>query len=268
MNSLQEAVFEEDLITIKRFKLDGHYTDERLKKHQEVILIKVKDKEGSTEKEAILLAGGSGAGKSTIVKEFFLPEVEDDGFGDFVYIDSDDIKKHLDEYKEYCSNEDTVYYAAFYVHAESTDIVDKLLEYCLDNSLSFIYDGTMSWKPAYDKLLTDLRNNDYHVIGVYVDITVEEAKRRNIVRFEETKRYVPEEIVIKANINSAITFAQLENCFDEVLMFNNTAPYIKGMIFEPFYNREWISTEPFEGNIYKETHFDCFIEKSKLSYVE
>lgn len=268
MNSIQEAVFEEDLVTIKRFKVNGHYTNERLNKHQEVILIKVKDVEGSDEKDAILLAGGSGAGKSTIVKEIFLPEVEDDSFGDFVYIDSDDIKKDLDEYREYCSNEDTVYYAAFYVHAESTDIVDKLLDYCINNSLSFIYDGTMSWKPAYDELLTKLRHNEYHTIGVYVDITVEEAKRRNLVRFEETKRYVPEEIVIKANINSAITFAQLENCFDEVLMYNNTAPYVKGREFKEFYERSEKTLIPFGGNICKPEQYNVYIAKSKLPYVE
>lgn len=149
----------EKLITVYKYKIKGDYSDERKEKHAIIITNKLKGKMPSQEKSAILLGGGSGAGKSTIVKEHLMPNSEDFNVQrEFVFIDADDIKTYLEEYKMYIENEEKFYFAAYYVHAESGDIVNMLLQKCIDLELSFIDDGTMSWKPLYDDLLPKLKN--------------------------------------------------------------------------------------------------------------
>lgn len=260
----------EELITIKKFKIEGVYSDERKDKHRIIITNKIKDKEPN-EKAAILLGGGSGAGKSSIVKQFFLPEVEDfDSNSDFVYIDADQIKLELDEYHEYIKDEDTVYFAAFYVHEESGDIVNMLLEKCIELDLSFIYDGTMSWPPLYDELLPKLKKSSYHTLGVYVDVELKVALHRAKKRGKKEKRYVAASVVKKANRNSAILFKNLKPQFDEVMMINNTADRNEeSKPYEPFYRRETQFTELFkDGEIHHPEHLDVFIKKANQPYIK
>ena len=259
---------DKELITVNRFKVNGAYTDGRKEKHK-IILTNILDgKVPNHERNAILLGGGSGAGKSTIVKEFF---GEDFDIGsEFITIDADEIKTHLDEYKTYINNEDTVYFAAFYVHAESGDIVDMLLGKCIELGLSFIYDGTMSWKPLYNELLPKLKTKSYHTLGMYVDVDIEVAQKRVEKRGKEIKRYVDKEVVRKANRNSAIVFSQLEEKFDEVAMYNNTEERTEdsNSFYKPFYTRDKPSNEPFEGNILNKRQFELFIKKSEEPYLE
>lgn len=266
-----KSKFNEDLITTVRFQVDGKYTEERSKKQKSIVYMKIEKVKPDNDPFAALIGGGSGAGKSTIIKTFFAPELEElSDATQFVYIDSDNIKETIDEYREYCRDEETVFYAAFYVHGESTDIADMLIEECIERNLSFIYDGTMSWKPQYDELIPKLKENGYEVSGVYVDVDVEKAVDRVETRGKENKRFVPEEIVRKANCNSAITFSKLEKCFDGVMMFNNTADRdsMDTSPIEPFYNRDSPADMPFQGEILNNEFFDLFIEKSKLEYIE
>lgn len=261
----------EELTTVYKYKIKGAYSDERKDKHTIIITNKLKDKEPSLEKSAILLGGGSGAGKSTIVREHLMPNSEDfNSDSEFVFIDADDIKTYLEEYKKYIENEETVYFAAYYVHAESGDIVNMLLQKCIDLELSFIYDGTMSWKPLYDDLLPKLKNKAYQTLGIYVDVDVVVAAERVKKRGEIEKRYVDETVVKKANRNSAIVFKQLKPEFDQVLMFNNTEERTESsnVISTPFYRRETSFTELFKGDIVNEKQLDLFIKKSEEPYIE
>lgn len=263
---------QEELITVNKYKINGVYTPERAEKHRIIITEKIKNKVPSDEKVAVLLGGGSGAGKSTIVRQYFLPGVEDfDSVSDYTYIDADQIKLKLDEYQQYIENEDTVYHAAFYVHVESGDIVSLLLQECIDRDLSFIYDGTMSWKPLYNELLPKLKKKSYLTFGVYVDVELEVAQRRAILRGKKEKRYVDPEVVKKANRNSAIVFKQLKCQFDQVLMFNNTEEREQGSNAEllPFYQREVPCSELFlNGDILNPQQLELFIKKSDLPYLE
>lgn len=267
-----KSTFNKDLFTAIRFKVDGEYTEERSEKHKEIIYIKISKVKRDENPFAALIGGGSGAGKSTIIKEYFAPELKElSDATDFVYIDSDDIKEKIDEFQLYRKAEDdTVFYAAFYVHEESTHIADMLIEECINRKLSFIYDGTMQWKPQYDALIPKLKENSYEISGVYVDVDVEKAVERVEKRGKEKKRFVPEEIVRKANRNSAISFSLLEVYFDGVMMFNNTADRdsIDTSSIPPFYKRELPAEKPFAGEILNNEFFDLFIEKSKMDYVK
>ncbi|MFC4799451.1 zeta toxin family protein [Neobacillus sp. GCM10023253] len=267
--STQKLEVREDLITAKKYRINGDYVESRAEKHRVIIFNKLKDREPNEDRQSILLAGGAGAGKSTIVEQYFLPETMEDSVSDFILIDSDKIKEELDEYKEYKESEDTVYFAAFYVHEESGHIVKLLLQECINRGLSFIYDGTMSWKPLYDDLITKLNQNAYSITGVYVDVELEVAQARAIKRGEEEKRYVDPAFVELANRNSAITFRKLKQHFDEVLMFNNTEDRIdKNQIVEPFYIRGTPFTQEFEdGEIKNPFQLSLFKNKSELPYI-
>lgn len=270
---LRLAEANEELITIKKYKInDDTYTSERAETHRIIISKKVRDKARSEGNEAILLGGGSGAGKSTIVKEYLLPEVDDiDSINEFVYIDADQIKLMLDEYQEYVNNDETRYFAAFYVHGESGDIVTMLLQECIDRELSFIYDGTMSWKPLYDDLLSKLKRKSYNTLGIYVDVDLEVAKKRVIKRGEDEGRYVSVDVVERANRNSAIVFRQIKHRFDEVAMFNNTEERNENSRLErkPFYRREVPCTRLFtDGQVNDQEKLDLYHTKSFLPYLE
>lgn len=125
-----KGTFNEELFTAKMYKIEGKYIDSRSEQHREIILIKISNVIREENPFAALIAGGSGAGKSTIIKEYFAPELDDLADAkEFVYIDSDNIKETIHEFKQYCEAEgDTVFYAAFYVHEESTDIANMLIE--------------------------------------------------------------------------------------------------------------------------------------------
>ena len=266
------STFNEDFITAKRYKIEGKYTDERSEKHRDIILIKISNVTSEENPFAALIGGGSGAGKSTIIKEYFAPELDElSDAKEFVYIDSDNIKEEIDEFQQYREAEgDTVFYAAFYVHEESTNIADMLIDECIKRKLSFIYDGTMQWKQQYDELIPKLKDNGYEISGVYVDVDVEKAVKRVETRGKEEKRFVPEEIVRKANRNSAINFRLLEESFDGVMMFNNTEDRDKTDTtpIHPFYKREEPAQKLWDGEILNQEFFSLFLAKSKMSYIE
>lgn len=84
------------------------------------------------------------------------------------------------------------------------------------------------------------------------------------------KRFVDEEVVKKANRNSAIVFKQLKPQFDQVLMFNNTVERTEdsNIISTPFYRRETSFTELFNGEIENKKELELFIKKSEEPYIE
>lgn len=114
----------------------------------------------------------SGAGKSTIIKEYFASELKELSVAsDFVYIDSDDIKEQINEFQRYRKAEgDTLLYAALYVHEESTYKADMLIEKCINQKLSFnfvvyfflkkdiILVKNGKWRDLYDKIFKIVRS--------------------------------------------------------------------------------------------------------------
>lgn len=251
----------DEKITINKYKINGQYTDERSKLHYDILYVFLEGKEPSNEPKAILFGGGSGAGKSTVLGMLFPDTVDDDtentGIDGFVYIDSDLIKNELPEYKEYKESED-VKLAAFYVHSESSDITLTLIKHCIKDKYSFIYDGTMSWKPHYDEILCLLEENHYNIEGVFVDIDVEIALNRGIVRGKKIKRFVPEHIIRESNHNAPITYYAIEDRFSKSTIFNNSGE--KPLLI---YTREKSAEK---GNEVIPQLFNLFLEKAKKEH--
>ncbi|MEK5081107.1 zeta toxin family protein [Solibacillus sp. FSL W7-1436] len=190
------------------------YNADRLNLHRKII-----DKYTSEQRVAILLGGGSGAGKSSAIQKFVLPVF----LSSFILIDSDDIKEQIPEYQLFKKME--VIDASDYVHEESSDLSKTLINYSIDNKRSFIYDGTMSKYDKYNDLIDRLKQTEYEIHILFVDTDVEIAQERVAERFlsedGEIGRFVDPEIVIKTNQESAETFFKLYKSVNGFTLINN-----------------------------------------------
>lgn len=204
------------------------YEEERKTLHQLIIKRKTANSESKEPASAVLTAGGSGAGKSFFVEEYFLKSEDEE----YVLIDSDNIKEELPEYVELIAQGNLD--AADIVHGESGDIADLLLNFCIENQYSFIYDGTMSKYEKYVDLIAKLRDHNFSVAGLYVDIDVEVALERARVRAANTGRAVPEKVIRETNAKSAPTFHSLYKKMDYALWFNNSKTDKERKLIPPF----------------------------------
>lgn len=210
------------LVTIKEpFDTKETYTNEneeynadRLKLHKTIL-----DKYTSEKKVAILLGGGSGAGKSSAIQKFVLPIF----LSSFILIDSDDIKEQIPEYKVFKKME--VMDASDYVHEESSDLSKTLIRYSIVNNRSFIYDGTMSKYNKYKDLIDYLKQENYEIHILFVDTDVDIAQERVAERFlsedGEIGRFVDPEIVIETNQKSSETFFKIYKLVNGFTLINN-----------------------------------------------
>lgn len=214
------------------YTINSEYKEVRQQLHNLIIKRKTSDAQSKTPASAVLIAGGSGSGKSFYVNELFLSSTEDN----YVVIDSDNIKEELPEYVEERAKGNLD--AADIVHNESGHIASSLLEYCLSNQYSFIYDGTMSNLNKYELLISNIRNHNYTISSLYVDIDIDIALKRVLNRTFETGRAVSEQIVRDTNINSAKTFFKLFPKFDEALLFNNSSEMKDNIVIKPFALKE------------------------------
>ncbi|MEB7455155.1 zeta toxin family protein [Lysinibacillus sphaericus] len=202
--------------TAALYQQQSEYIQERKVLHSLIIDKRTINRESKIPASAVLTAGGSGAGKSYFIEKLFLTSTDED----YVLIDADNIKLELPEYVE--AVEDRNLDAADIVHEESGHIAESLLNFCISQQYSFIYDGTMSNYEKYDDLITKLKKSQFNISALYVDIDVEIALRKAMTRAAGTGRAVPDDVVIRTNVMSAKTFYRLYNRFDEAVLFNNS----------------------------------------------
>lgn len=214
------------------YTVNSEYVAERKERHNLIIIKKTEGKDSKDPASAVLTAGGSGSGKSFFIKELFLSSTEEN----YVLIDSDNIKEELPEYIAEVEKQNLD--AADIVHDESGYIANSLLEFCILNKLSFIYDGTMSNFTKYNLIVTNLKKHNFNISGLYVDIDVEIAIKRATKRAEDTGRAVPEKVIRDTNLNSAKSFYQLFSKFDEAILFNNTSDFKDIFNLEPFAHKD------------------------------
>ncbi|MDK1002620.1 zeta toxin family protein [Bacillus subtilis] len=232
---------------------DGSYSDSRKKLHDEIIQMLIRDKGSNEEvgvKEALIIGGGSGSGKSYVVEEII-------GKDGYVIIDADIIKELIPEYRiQKLKNKNT---AADIVHPESSDIALSLLDYTISKEESFIYDGTMKNKQKYFKILKKLQSKGYTTQMVIIDADLEVAIQRTIDRFADPDdgRFVPREKVIESNRLISNSFIELKGLVDSYSVFDNS---INGE--EP---RIIAYKDPDEEEvILSQEAYDKFLKKSNL----
>lgn len=203
------------LDTKSLYSTNGTYTPIRQQLHQKIIhsLLVVHPQSKSLMKSAIILGGGSGAGKTSIMEDII-------GTGEMTIIDSDSIKNYIPEYAIY--QRKGLSTAADLVHEESSDISKKLLIKAIEKQLPIIYDGTFSNYTKYRHLIQQLKQNKYTIQLIIIDVDINVAKNRVKARFSENKRYVSETIIESTNKAVSKNFIALKHNADEYLLLENS----------------------------------------------
>ncbi|WP_242310464.1 zeta toxin family protein [Bacillus cereus group sp. BfR-BA-01524] len=209
--------------TREKYVINGEYTIERKLLHNEIIESFLKGQlQQEQEVEAILLGGGSAAGKSSIgelvIKGYKLQKQN------MIWIDPDKIKEKIPEYQDAMESEDieSMKQAAFLVHDESSDITMKLLKICMKRKLNFMYDGTMKNEVKYIKLIQQLRQAGFSIKAIIVDVPIKVALERSNMRFKVTGRLVPEHIIEQSHMRVATTFSKIKDLIDCFTLYDNT----------------------------------------------
>ena len=211
------------------------YTKNRLQIHNEIIR-KItgpcRANQPSLFPIAILVGGGTASGKTVLRKTLIMNWVYEMGW-DFCFVDADEIKAHIPEYHYLLKEEPKK--AASFVHKESIDIRDKVIERIINHKCSFIYEGTMAKKGAYQTLVKNLHDHNYSIHVWIADIPVELAFKRAKKREKETGRKVPIHVIQNTHKMVPRTFHAIKEDVDEYYIFDNQ----KG--FELIYSKEFIN---------------------------
>lgn len=207
--------------TKSKYFLNNKYIKKRKRLHQEIINRIIEDAP-SENPESVLMGGGSASGKS-FVSTLLLDGFKKEGQS-ITYIDSDDIKKHLPEYNEMVESgiDEYIKEAAAFVHDESSDLAEAILNICIENKLNFLYDGTMKNVTKYKRIIKQLKKSSYTIRGVIVDVPLEVAFERAEIRYRAEGRKVPDEDIIASHENVANTFSMIYKDFDSFILYDNT----------------------------------------------
>jgi predicted ABC-type ATPase len=183
------------------------FTPERQALHDKIVAEALADGKTTDNPEFLLMGGGSGAGKSTILKAGNgkkkirggkIPEAVVDKPENAVTIDPDAVKTKLPEYQVATQSGNTGDWkpAAHLSHEESSYIAKRIQAGALDMQTNVVLDGTgdSSQKSLLGKVAT-ARSRGYTVRGVYVSCPTRTAVTRAKRRAEQTKRYVPEFVI-------------------------------------------------------------------------
>ncbi|MBK0075490.1 MULTISPECIES: zeta toxin family protein [Bacillus] len=245
--------------TREMYVINGEYTIERKLLHNEIIESFLKGQlQQEQEPEAILLGGGSAAGKSSIgelvIKGYKLQKQN------MIWIDPDKIKEKIPEYQDAMESEDieSMKQAAFLVHDESSDITMKLLKICMKRKLNFMYDGTMKNEVKYIKLIQQLRQAGFSIKAIIVDVPIKVALERSNMRFKVTGRLVPEHIIEESHMRVATTFSKIKDLIDCYTLYDNTGKEPEVFAFK--------ESKRVKEIIVDESRNDQFYEKSVLVF--
>ncbi len=190
-----------DISTERRYFHDGQWEPERSELHSAFLNIQTAEvpkdlPEGK--REAIVLAGGGGTGKSTILRTLY---------GDLksnrshVWVDADEAKEFIPEYQILRAADD--YEAASIAHEESSHMSKQLISEAIKNKQNVVIDGALSNPGKAEKLYHELKQNGYKVRLVLVDADYDTALMRAHNRSERSKRAVDPAILRHANGKAA-----------------------------------------------------------------
>ena len=163
--------------------------------------------------KALLMMGGPGSGKSSIVNRV-LPDTSD-----WVVADPDAVKGALPQYQAGVKAGDEN--IAGTVHEESKEVTNSLVEQTIESKRNLLYDTTGG--NAYDmqSKIRELKKAGYETFLVMAHITLQEGLNRVRTRAQETGRSVPEDIV--KNIYNLVptNFIKTSGTVDHAYLFDN-----------------------------------------------
>lgn len=196
---------------------NGEYPPERKKLHEKIIasyLDHVLVPRPGVPKEALFMAGGTAAGKSTILNLL----MDKDTQKNFVVVDPDSIKEHIPEYQEATGK--SAKNAAFMVHEESSDIADEIKRRALEQGKHIIVDGTLKNFKKYHSMMEDMKKKGYKLNIIMVDTDVSIAKQSAASRAERTGRHVPHDIIEDIYPKARASFLKLKDMADDYQVYD------------------------------------------------
>ena len=138
---------------------------------------------------SIFMAGGPGSGKSFTLESLSKAGVV--SMGNYVMINSDDIKEMIPEYQSFKKIDAEK--AANMVHKESSFLKDQVVGEATKRRVNFILDGTFSDPVKSAALLKTLTGFQTKII--FVDAPTEVLLKRVQERGQKTGRFVPPDFV-------------------------------------------------------------------------
>lgn len=220
---------------------NGNWTEERQKLHEKIINDAFEGKTPVKNPKSIILGGGAGAGKTTVVKNYL--NVDENT----VYADADAIKYMLPEMKEAIDRGDPN--ASVYVHEESSYLSKVIAAKASKGNYNLLMDGTGD--NSIDNLrkkVASLRDDNNFVDAVYVTVDSEIAWQRSLKRAEKTGRYVPKAVLFSSHkaVSKVFPEAVKEGLFDSFRVFDTSGPETKliakgkGTILEVLDEGAWL----------------------------
>ena len=197
------------------------YNPERNKLHQE-LLIKVDNQNAFPNKEdkpkVIFIGGLTASGKSSVIAPLIdrkegLPDYK--AYPKFVYLNSDNFKGWLPEYKGYNANQ---------VHEESSDIFEKGVKKYRNQGKQIIIDSTLKNAKKSNKKIQEFKKAGYEVILYGTNIPGEKSIKRATARFKKNKRYVPLELIKKNAEQTNKSVLKLRHKADKYKVMNTDVP--------------------------------------------
>ncbi|KAM3375742.1 calmodulin calcium-dependent NAD kinase [Capsicum galapagoense] len=112
----------------------------------------------------LLMGGGMGAGKSTVLKDILKQSFWSEAAGNAVVVEADAFKETDVIYRALSSrgHHNDMLQTAELVHQNSTDAASSLLVTALNEGRDVIMDGTLSWEPFVEQTIAMARNVHQH----------------------------------------------------------------------------------------------------------
>lgn len=165
-----------------------------------------------------LIGGGTATGKTTL-RETIVMEKTKQYKCNFQTVDLDIIKNFIPEYEQL--NRSCPKKAASFVHKESCDIRNMLVESLIMKQASFIYEGTLSNPKKYKHLVRRLRQEGYEIHLYVLDTPLSLAIQRAEKRAKLTGRTIPHHVIENTHQLVPKTFLAIKDSTDSYHIFES-----------------------------------------------
>lgn len=206
---LAEGYGSDEWIASREFNIDGQTVrgyDAAVERHYEHAGKFAGQTEIVQGRRAVIVLGPPASGKSAISD----PLARARGAR---VIDSDEVKKTLPEYGDGTG--------AHAVHEESSDITTLVLQRALENGDNIVIPKVGDNASKIDRLATVFENMGYKVDLIVMNVSPDEAYRRNISRFIGTGRLVPPAYVRSVGLKPVETLNTLKTRFERYAEIDN-----------------------------------------------
>ena len=157
-------------------------SDSQKKRIFEIIKKKyLREQYPSTNPQGVILGGQPGSGKSKLP-----PKIIQEFKEDFIFISTDDLRRHHPAYKELQKNPETVQDAANLVNPYASAWTEMLIKYCIESKYNLIIDSTLGGnvQANYDTIEMFI-NNGYQVHFRVMAVPSIISKLSIFLRYEE-----------------------------------------------------------------------------------